>query len=258
MVAMKHKAVDRFTRKSRVGRHKIPREMRDEIYLRDNFICQYCGGKFDADELTVDHLVPLSRGGLDEMVNYVTCCRQCNQRKSDTPLEEFARSINIDVRALPVHGDPVIDNEALPIQIRLLRKRMFDRLRSGELALVGRSAQKKLERIYRLEYWQTDEGKALESEFPSLPGHVRIIIPEIKTVAKNQREYLLLIELAKSANTRSLIGSVLTAECDVESRVRAIKRKTNDTALKKRLQQSLQRFELELRRRAERREESPS
>jgi len=249
-MAMKHKVVDRFTRKSRVGRHKIPSAMRDEIYLRDNFTCQYCGAKFAADKLTIDHLVPVSRGGLDEMVNYVTCCRQCNQRKSDTPLEEFARSINIDVCALPVHGDPVIDNEALPIQIRLLRKRIFDRLRSGELVVAGKSAQKKLERIYRLEFWQTEEGKALESEFPNLPGHVRVIIPEIKTVAKNQREYLLLTELAKSANTRSLIGSVLTAGCDVESRVRAIERKTSDTALKKRVQQSLQRFERELRRRA--------
>jgi len=194
----------------------------------------------------------LSRGGLDEMTNYVTCCSQCNRRKSNTPLEEFAISVNIDVHALPVHGDPVIDNEALPIQIRLLRKRIFDRLRSGELAVSGKSSQKKLEKIYRLEYWQTDEGKALEAEFPSLPGHIRIVIPEIRTVAKNRREYLLLVELAKSANTRSLIGSVLTTECDVESRVRAMEGKTNDATLKKRLEQSLRRFERKLGRRAER------
>ena len=75
-----------------------------------------------------------------------------------------AGSVNVDSRALPVRGDPVIDNGAVPIQIRLLRKRIFDRLRSGELAVGGRSAQKKLEKICRLEYWQTDDGEALEAE----------------------------------------------------------------------------------------------
>jgi len=245
------KLFDRFQRKSRIGRHKVPDDIRYEVYLRDDYTCQYCGSKPDPSDLTIDHLVPLSRGGLDEVVNYVTCCRQCNQRKSDIPLEQFAQSINIDICDLPVHGDPVIDNVALPIQIRLVRKSIFDRIRTGQLQVSGRSVQRKLEKEYRRQFWQTKDGKALEAEFPSLPGHARIMIPEIRTIAKNLREYLLLVELSKSANTRSLIGSVLTTDCDVEKRLNTIKTKTSDLGLQKRIEQAFQRFERELRRRSQ-------
>ena len=91
--------------------------------------CQFCGRKPPSSELTIDHLVPLAHGGLDEMTNYVTCCKPCNERKDSLPLQEFAESVAIEIEDLPVHGDPVIDNEALPIQIRLLRKRVFDSYR---------------------------------------------------------------------------------------------------------------------------------
>jgi hypothetical protein len=243
------KPIDRFQKKSKIGRHKISKDIKNEVYTRDNFTCLYCGCKRASVDLTIDHLVPLSLGGIDEIINYVTCCRSCNQRKSNMPLEQFARSINIDIQDLPVHGDPVIDNIALPTQIRLVRKRIFDKMRLGELQISGRSAQKKVEKEYRREFWQTEEGKSLESEFPNLPGHIRIMIPEIRTIAKNSREYLLLVELAKSANTRSLIGSILTSDCDIETRLLTLNTKTNDVGLKKRIEQALNRFGHELRRR---------
>jgi hypothetical protein len=180
-------------------------------------MCQFCGVRFAPGDLTIDHLVPLARGGIDEIINYVTCCRGCNQRKAQMPLSEFAQLINIDGKDLPVHGDPVIDNSDLPIQIRLLRKRIFDQYRYEELRLSGKTAQKKLEKNYRRQFWQTAEGSALEAQFPTLPGHVRIMIPEIQTIAGNEREFWLLVELAKSANTRNLIGTVLTSDCpDIE------------------------------------------
>ncbi|MBA7697085.1 hypothetical protein ES703_105743 [subsurface metagenome] len=249
-MAEKHKPVDRFTRRSRFGRHRIPPELKTEVFHRDDFTCQYCGSKFASSKLTIDHLVPVSRGGLDEIVNYITSCLPCNQRKTNLPLEEFAKSMSIPIEAIPVHGDPVIDNEKLPIQIRLLRKRIFDKIRTGEIQATGKRAQVKIEKHYRMALWQTNEGKALEAEFPSLPGHVRIMIPEIQTIAKNLREYLLLVELAKSANTRSMIGSVLTFDCDVESRVRSIGDRTNDMPLKKRIIYAIQRFDREIKHRS--------
>jgi hypothetical protein len=236
---------DRFTHDSRLGRGKIPREMRLEVFERDDFTCQFCGTKLSPELLTIDHLIPISLGGHDEMTNYISCCSTCNQSKANTPLSDFAKTINISIDELPVHGDPVIDNLSLPIQIRLLRKRIFDKARAGELNITGKTAQKKLEKAYRREFWQTPEGNALEAEFVNLPGHVRIMIPEIQTVAKNEREFLLLVELAKSANTRSLIGSILVADSDVEQRLRSVEARTNDAALKKRIQNALKRFERE-------------
>jgi len=58
------------------------------IYMRDKFRCQYCGEKKVAAELTLDHIMPRSRGGDNSPVNIVSACTQCNTRKSDrTPAE---------------------------------------------------------------------------------------------------------------------------------------------------------------------------
>ena len=233
----------RFTGRSRIGRGSIPKTVRNQIYYRDRHECQFCRKSFEQKELTIDHLVPLALGGLDEVTNYVTCCRACNEQKADRPLEEFLKVVNLEIEALPVHGDPIIDNEKLPIEIRCIRKRIFDRIRSGSLNAKGRSAQKKIEKAYRRDFWSTSIGKELQAAEPSLPGQVRIAIPEIRAVAKTAREYILLVELAKSANTRELIGTVLGAEIDVEDRVRRMAGSSKDIALKKRLNYALQRFE---------------
>ena len=58
------------------------------IYMRDKFRCQYCGEKRSAGELTLDHILPRSRGGDNSAVNIVTACVECNNRKGDrTPAE---------------------------------------------------------------------------------------------------------------------------------------------------------------------------
>ncbi len=44
-------------------------------------ICHYCGRKFLPAELTMDHLIPLVRGGKSEKFNLVPCCKECNSRK---------------------------------------------------------------------------------------------------------------------------------------------------------------------------------
>ena len=51
-------------------------------------ICHYCQGKFDPLELTMDHIVPLSRGGMSTKGNIVPCCKKCNsEKKYLTPVE---------------------------------------------------------------------------------------------------------------------------------------------------------------------------
>jgi 5-methylcytosine-specific restriction endonuclease McrA len=58
------------------------------IYMRDKFRCQYCGEKKTAGELTLDHILPRSRGGDNSPVNVVAACLACNNRKGDrTPAE---------------------------------------------------------------------------------------------------------------------------------------------------------------------------
>jgi len=58
------------------------------IYMRDKFRCQYCGEKKPAGELTLDHILPRSRGGDNSPVNVVAACVACNNRKGNrTPAE---------------------------------------------------------------------------------------------------------------------------------------------------------------------------
>jgi 5-methylcytosine-specific restriction endonuclease McrA len=58
---------------------------RQNIFRRDQFACQYCGTRKD---LTLDHVVPSSRGGAQNWGNLVTACRRCNARKGDFTPEE--------------------------------------------------------------------------------------------------------------------------------------------------------------------------
>jgi 5-methylcytosine-specific restriction endonuclease McrA len=58
---------------------------RHNILRRDNYSCQYCGA---AKNLTLDHLLPRSRGGRSNWLNLVTACMRCNTRKGDRTPEE--------------------------------------------------------------------------------------------------------------------------------------------------------------------------
>lgn len=61
-----------------------PKFCRRSVLLRDRFCCQYCGQRFEAHDLTYDHLVPRSAGGRTTWDNIVTACIPCNAKKRDT------------------------------------------------------------------------------------------------------------------------------------------------------------------------------
>ena len=53
------------------------------VFLRDLYVCQYCDTKCSADNATLDHVLPLSRGGKSTWTNLATSCKPCNYRKAD-------------------------------------------------------------------------------------------------------------------------------------------------------------------------------
>ena len=57
---------------------RYPNFTRFNVFLRDRFTCQYCGYKSD---LTFDHLLPKSKGGVTDWENVVTACSSCNVKK---------------------------------------------------------------------------------------------------------------------------------------------------------------------------------
>uniref|UniRef100_J3MIW1 HNH nuclease domain-containing protein n=2 Tax=Oryza brachyantha TaxID=4533 RepID=J3MIW1_ORYBR len=68
--------------KRRRVKHSLSRK---NILYRDGFICQYCSSP---DNLTIDHVIPTSRGGKWEWENLVTACSRCNSRKGQKTLEQ--------------------------------------------------------------------------------------------------------------------------------------------------------------------------
>ncbi|MBR7121577.1 MAG: HNH endonuclease [Lentisphaeria bacterium] len=74
------------------------RQLRNTAYFQELFRkgeCYYCKEKFPAAELTIDHIVPLSRGGRSTRGNMVVCCRRCNQEKKYlTPVEMILRELD--------------------------------------------------------------------------------------------------------------------------------------------------------------------
>jgi 5-methylcytosine-specific restriction endonuclease McrA len=76
------------------GRHRIPVGhahvglTKHRLFVRDRHVCAYCGGDFHEGDLTVEHIVPVSRGGQHAWTNVVTACRSCNTRKGNRRPEE--------------------------------------------------------------------------------------------------------------------------------------------------------------------------
>ncbi len=72
---------------------------RRNIFKRDKYTCQYCGAQPLHDELTIDHVVPRSRGGQSNWENCVLACVACNHAKADrTPDESGKRLRKAPVR----------------------------------------------------------------------------------------------------------------------------------------------------------------
>lgn len=74
------------------------RNLRASSYWRQQLekgVCHYCGRQFAPAELTMDHIVPVARGGRSVKGNVVPCCRECNRRKKClTPVELILEELN--------------------------------------------------------------------------------------------------------------------------------------------------------------------
>ncbi len=74
---------------------------RRNIFRRDRFMCQYCGKQPSPKELTIDHVLPRSKGGTSNWTNCVLACIGCNHRKANRlPKEASMRLLKTPVQPL--------------------------------------------------------------------------------------------------------------------------------------------------------------
>jgi len=71
---------------------------RQNVFRRDDHKCVYCRTK---ENLTVDHVIPRSKGGPNTWENLVTCCAECNLRKDDKSLEQFLTETGLTMHHKP-------------------------------------------------------------------------------------------------------------------------------------------------------------
>lgn len=88
---------------------------KSNVYLRDQYLCQYCGIGVTRKEATLDHVVPISRGGRTNFENIVTACGPCNFAKGNRVGPEWRP------RAKPHHPgywELVRKRKQLPFEVR--------------------------------------------------------------------------------------------------------------------------------------------
>ncbi|KAJ6817013.1 uncharacterized protein M6B38_414015 [Iris pallida] len=91
-----------------VKRRRVKQSLsRKNIFYRDSYTCQYCSCK---ENLTIDHILPISRGGEWNWTNLVTACSRCNSRKGNKTIEEANMKLlkipkaqkDFDILAIPL------------------------------------------------------------------------------------------------------------------------------------------------------------
>ena len=64
------------------------------VFKRDSYRCQYCGIYCKPDVVSIDHIIPRSKGGKNKWRNLVTACKPCNNVKGDKTLDECEMELN--------------------------------------------------------------------------------------------------------------------------------------------------------------------
>jgi 5-methylcytosine-specific restriction endonuclease McrA len=126
--------------------------LRFEVFKRDSFTCRYCGLKSPEAILEVDHVIPRSAGGGDEISNLVTACYLCNRGKS-------ARILTTSVDDLNIHNKTILiaEQEIQIAEYNYWRSRQKLR-EDGELqALAEQWTERWGEGSHGTRYWQESE-----------------------------------------------------------------------------------------------------
>lgn len=81
-------------------RRQFTKEERLEIYNKYNGHCAYCGCELNLEEMTVDHILPLYRGGTNYPTNLNPSCRSCNKYKATYTVEDFRKQLSLILERL--------------------------------------------------------------------------------------------------------------------------------------------------------------
>ncbi|MFH1646586.1 MAG: HNH endonuclease [Chloroflexota bacterium] len=100
----------------------ISKKLRFDVFNRDNFTCQYCGRKTPDVILELEHIIPSSKGGTDELDNLITSCFECNRGKGVSLLDTILKD-----RAIHEETILLAEREFQLAEYNHLKKKIRDR-----------------------------------------------------------------------------------------------------------------------------------
>ena len=101
----------------------ISKKLRFEVFKRDGFKCAYCGRTPPSVTLEVDHIQPKSKGGKNDINNYVTACFDCNRGKRDIPLDKIPAQLSQNMEVLKEKEEQIKEYRKFVLKIERREKR---------------------------------------------------------------------------------------------------------------------------------------
>ena len=102
-------------------RRNFTEQERRDIYIRDKGTCGICGRFVPPDCFTIDHIIPISKGGTYNYDNLQCCCKKCNQLKDDALPDDFFKVI-LDVVDFQISGK---NNKKMKKGLKKLYKKAY-------------------------------------------------------------------------------------------------------------------------------------
>ena len=108
---------------SKMREHYLPPLNNHALFKRDAYLCIYCGLHFRAEQLSRDHIRPLSQGGRDAWTNVVTACKRCNNHKAGRTPEQAGMQL-LAIPFAPTYAEYIFlkGRRILADQMEFLRK----------------------------------------------------------------------------------------------------------------------------------------
>jgi hypothetical protein len=131
----------------RPKRKAISTRTKFEVRKRDGFKCRYCGATPMARLLHVDHVVPVSKGGTNEMENLVTACVDCNLGKAGVPLSDVRKGLGMSPAEAKEHAKQVREYLAAQRELADAKNEVAEEVAHAWEARIGKMTQGMFERL---------------------------------------------------------------------------------------------------------------
>ncbi len=141
-------------------RKTLTKKIRFEIFKRDSFTCQYCGKKAPEVILHIDHIIPIAKGGTNDISNLITSCFECNSGKSDRELDD--NSVMMKQR----HQNELLQEKRSQLEMMFEWKKGLEKIEEDTLRNLIQHIENKFLKKYTINETGKNSLRKLLKKFP--------------------------------------------------------------------------------------------